>query len=199
MAIQFFNGPLIYNKLRDENNRFRKLLQDGKGDSEIVEQLYLAAVNRKPNDTELAASLQHIATKDQQIAAKNAELSTGIAGMNQQVTEVRAGFENKLREQKLGTVPEALRADLIAALAVEEGKRSEVQKYLATKLGPLVAVSVEEVTAALDDTAKKQIADSQAKIAELEKQKQQPGARRVEALEDVCWALLNTNEFLFQH
>ena len=26
MAIQFFNGPLIYNKLRDGNNRFRKLM-----------------------------------------------------------------------------------------------------------------------------------------------------------------------------
>jgi len=22
---------------------------------------------------------------------------------------------------------------------------------------------------------------------------------RVEALEDICWAILNTNEFLFQH
>jgi hypothetical protein len=199
MAIQFFNGPLIYNKLRDENNRFRKLVNDGKSDPEIVKQLYLAAVNRQPNENELSASLQHIATKDQQIAARNAELATGIAGMNQQIATVRAGFENKLREQKLGTVPEVLRGDLVAALAVEDGKRTEVQKYLAEKLGPMVAVTADEVTAALDDAAKKQIADAQTKIAELDKQKQQPGARRVEALEDVCWALLNTNEFLFQH
>ena len=41
MAIQFFNGPLIYNKLRDENNRFRQLVKNGKLDPEIVEQLYL--------------------------------------------------------------------------------------------------------------------------------------------------------------
>jgi hypothetical protein len=43
------------------------------------------------------------------------------------------------------------------------------------------------------------VADSTAQIAKLEKQKQAPGSRRIEALEDVCWALLNTNEFLFQH
>jgi hypothetical protein len=43
------------------------------------------------------------------------------------------------------------------------------------------------------------VADSTAQIAKLEKQKQAPPSRRIEALEDVCWALLNTNEFLFQH
>jgi len=50
-----------------------------------------------------------------------------------------------------------------------------------------------------DEAARKMVADSTAQIAKLEKQKQAPGSRRIEALEDVCWALLNTNEFLFQH
>lgn len=199
MAIQFFNGPLIYNKLRDENNRFRLLVKAGKPDPEIVEQLYLAAVNRKPTGNEIAASLQHIRSKDQQIAAKNAELETQLAAANQQVTALRAPFEAKLREQKLAAIPEALRADVKAALSIAEGQRNEVQKYLTGKLGPLVAVSADEVTNALDEAAKKQVAETQAKIAELAKQKQAPGARRIEALEDVCWALLNTNEFLFQH
>ena len=43
MAIQFFNGPLIYNKLRDENNRFRKLMKAEKTDSDIIANLHLAA------------------------------------------------------------------------------------------------------------------------------------------------------------
>jgi hypothetical protein len=43
------------------------------------------------------------------------------------------------------------------------------------------------------------LTETQTKIVELEKQKLAPGARRIEALEDVCWAVLNTNEFLFQH
>ena len=48
MAIQLFNGPLIYGKLRDANNRFRKLLAAGKPNDEIITELYLAAVCRKP-------------------------------------------------------------------------------------------------------------------------------------------------------
>jgi hypothetical protein len=112
---------------------------------------------------------------------------------------MRLTFEVKLFDAKLQAIPESLRTDVKAALATEEGKRNEVQKYLVAKLGASLSVSADEVTNALDEAAKKMVADSTTQIAELEKQKQAPGSRRIEALEDVCWALLNTNEFLFQH
>jgi hypothetical protein len=69
MAIQFFNGPLIHGKLRDENNRFRKLLAAGRSHEEIVGELYLAAVCRPPTEKELEASLRHIAAKQDAIVA----------------------------------------------------------------------------------------------------------------------------------
>ena len=69
MAIQFFNGPLVYGKLRDENNRFRKLIAENKTDEQIVTVLYLAAVCRKPTDKELEASLAHIKSKEDRVAA----------------------------------------------------------------------------------------------------------------------------------
>jgi hypothetical protein len=69
MAIQFFNGPLIYGKLRDTNNRFRKAMAAGKPNEEIITELYLAAVCRKPTPKELEASLAHIAAKGDQIVA----------------------------------------------------------------------------------------------------------------------------------
>ncbi|HRX82965.1 MAG TPA: hypothetical protein P5307_28055, partial [Pirellulaceae bacterium] len=122
-----------------------------------------------------------------------------IVAMNKAIADMRRTFEVKLFDTKLQAIPETLRADVKAALAAEEGKRSEVQKYLVEKLGASLAVSADEVTNALDEEAKKMVADSTAQIAELEKQKQALGSRRIEALEDVCWALLNTNEFLFQH
>jgi hypothetical protein len=69
MAIQFFNGPLVYGKLRDENNRFRKLIAEGKTDEEIVTQLYLAAVCRSPSEKEMEASIAHLKSKEDRVAA----------------------------------------------------------------------------------------------------------------------------------
>lgn len=69
MAIQFFNGPLIYNKLKNESNSFRKSLTDGKDDTQIVTLLYNLAVCRNPSETELKASLDHIASKENRVEA----------------------------------------------------------------------------------------------------------------------------------
>jgi hypothetical protein len=69
MAIQFFNGPLIYGKLRDANNRFRKMMAAGRSHEEIICELYLAAVCRAPSGKELEASLAHIAAKQDDFVA----------------------------------------------------------------------------------------------------------------------------------
>ncbi|MDP6556952.1 MAG: DUF1549 domain-containing protein [Pirellulaceae bacterium] len=199
MAIQFFNGPLIYNKLRDENNRFRVLVKESKPDDDIIKQLHLAAVNRLPTEMEIAASREHIAAKDEQIAKDNAEIKIKVAKLNLGIAAKHAAARGKLVDEKLVAIPESLRADLKSALAVDAGKRNEVQEYLVQKLGASVAVSDEEVTKSLDEATTKEIADAQAQVAELEKGVQSPGGRRIEALEDICWAILNTNEFLFQH
>jgi len=69
MAIQFFNGPVIYQKLRDPNNRFRRLLAVGRAPEAILDELYLAAVCRMPTAEERAAALAHLASKDDPAAA----------------------------------------------------------------------------------------------------------------------------------
>ena len=199
MAIQFFNGPLIYNKLRDDGNRFRKLMKSEKSDNEIITMLHLAAVNRAPTEKELQASLQHIASKDGESAKKNMELEAKIAGVAKQVQDVRNPAYEKLLDAKLESVPEPLRADAKVAVQTEEGKRSEVQKYLIAKFGKNLVVSDEDVVKALDDATKKKLEALKKELAELPKQKLPPGSDRIMALEDICWAILNTNEFLFQH
>ena len=199
MAIQFFNGPLIYNKLRDDGNRFRKLMKSEKSDNEIITMLHLAAVNRAPTEKELQASLQHIASKDGESAKKNMELEAKIAGVAKQVQDVRNPAYEKLLDAKLESVPEPLRADSKVAVQTEEGKRSEVQKYLIAKFGKNLVVSDEDVVKALDDATKKKLEALKKELAELPKQKLPPGSDRIMALEDICWAILNTNEFLFQH
>jgi len=199
MAIQFFNGPLIYNKLRDENNRFRLLLKANQTDDEIIKQLHLAAVNRLPTEKEIAASKNHIAAKDVLIAKDNAEIKTKVAKLNEGIAATHAVARGKLVDKKLVAIPEPLRADLKSSLALDAGKRNEVQKYLFEKLGASVAVSDEEVTKSLDEAATKEIAAAKTQVAELQKGVRSPGGRHIEALEDICWAILNTNEFLFQH
>ena len=69
MAIQFFNGPLIYNKLKSETNSFRRSMTDGKDNSQIITLLYNLAVCRNPSETELKASLDHIASKEDRVEA----------------------------------------------------------------------------------------------------------------------------------
>jgi len=69
MAIQFFNGPLIYEKLKNENNRFRRLLKANASDQDIIRELYLAAVCRTPTPAELEASLKHLAGKPDRVVA----------------------------------------------------------------------------------------------------------------------------------
>lgn len=199
MAIQFFNGPLIYNKLRDGNNRFRKLMAATKSDEEVITQLHLAAVNRRPTDVELQSCLQHLQAKVAEAPQHNAAVDAEIAELQAQVRQLKEAVRTRLMTGKLAAVPEVLRDDTQKALVTPEEKRSEVDKYLLGKFAEALAVKAEEVTKALSDEDKKTLESVNKQIAELPKKKWKPGDERVIAFEDICWAILNTNEFLFQH
>ena len=61
-ALQMINGPVVHNKLRDANGRIAKLAAaKDKPDDEIITDLYLAALSRKPAAVELDAAKKHIA------------------------------------------------------------------------------------------------------------------------------------------
>ena len=63
MAIELFNGPMIYERLRDANNRFRKSLAAGVTLEDTVRELYLAALCRQPSEAELATAVEHSKTR----------------------------------------------------------------------------------------------------------------------------------------
>ncbi|MDP6443576.1 MAG: DUF1549 domain-containing protein [Pirellulaceae bacterium] len=200
MAIQFFNGPLIYNKLRADANRFRTMMATDKTpDEDIIRVLHLASVCRAPTEAELSASMKHIAAKAVEIVEENKRIE-------QQLVEVKAASDKtrnevlaKLLDAKLAAIPEAIRADTKTAVLTAADKRNPVQKYLVEKLGASVVVPAEEVTKNLSEEQKKALEANTKKLAELAKQKKTPVDSRIIALEDICWALLNTNEFLFNH
>jgi Protein of unknown function (DUF1553)/Protein of unknown function (DUF1549) len=60
-ALQLINGPTINDKLRNPNNRLGKLLAEKKGDREILDALYVAALSRPATDAERAPALSHVA------------------------------------------------------------------------------------------------------------------------------------------
>ena len=68
-ALQLFNGELIHGKLKNESNRFRKLIAAEVSNEEIVKQLYLAALCRLPEDSELANATEYLTQKEDRSAA----------------------------------------------------------------------------------------------------------------------------------
>lgn len=62
-VIELVNGTMIQQKLSNKQNRFHRLLGEGRSADEVIDQLYRAAVCRPPTDAELASAVQHVAAK----------------------------------------------------------------------------------------------------------------------------------------
>ena len=61
-ALQMINGPTVHNKLRADTGRVATMIAAGKGDDEIINTIYLAAVSRAPSSGELQTAKAHIAS-----------------------------------------------------------------------------------------------------------------------------------------
>ncbi len=59
-ALQMMTGPLMTKAVADPDNRLGKLLKAGKSNADIVEELFLAALTRPPNDRERSAIVARI-------------------------------------------------------------------------------------------------------------------------------------------
>ncbi|MDW7995265.1 MAG: DUF1553 domain-containing protein [Gemmatales bacterium] len=59
-ALQLINGPTIHQKLREPNNRLGQLLAQNLLPEQILEELYLSTLSRRPETAEVQAALQHV-------------------------------------------------------------------------------------------------------------------------------------------
>jgi hypothetical protein len=96
----------------------------------------------------------------------NTELDQQVAALQGQIDAVRRTCGERLKEVKLATLPEPIRADIKAAFEAEAEQRNEVQRYLTEKFPTLLKVSAEEITAALTQEEKGTIAGLQQQIAD---------------------------------
>jgi hypothetical protein len=101
------------------------------------------------------------------ILRHNGEIDRKVAELNGQIAAVRRPHEKKLFETKLAALPEAIRADTAAALQTPADKRNSVQKYLAEKLGPSLAVSPEEVSRSLSEAERGEVEARGREVAAL--------------------------------
>ena len=64
-ALQLIGGATVNGKLRDDAGRMASLAKSGKAPEQITRDLYLVALSREPNASELAAATKHLnAAKD---------------------------------------------------------------------------------------------------------------------------------------
>ena len=68
-ALQLYNGRLLDRRLKDGNNRFRRALASGKPDAAVIDELYLAALSRRPTDAERKIITDHLTTSKGRDAA----------------------------------------------------------------------------------------------------------------------------------
>lgn len=52
------NGPIVADAIRDPNNRLNQIVASEKDDGKVVEEIYLAVLNRKPTASERAAGIK---------------------------------------------------------------------------------------------------------------------------------------------
>lgn len=81
----------------------------------------------------------------ERIDAHNRTVDDELKRLRARQAEIGEPYRSSILEGKLAEVPEAIRADLRDAVGALPKDRTEVQKYLVTKLGPLVEVSDAQV------------------------------------------------------
>ena len=110
-----------------------------------------------------------------EINKHNAEIDRQVGEVQKQVDSIRRGYELKLREPKLLTIAEPIRADLQVALDRPTEKRDAVQKYLVAKLGKLVKVEPAAIDEALNPTDRQTLQQRTNQIAELKGKRRSHG------------------------
>jgi hypothetical protein len=109
------------------------------------------------------------------IQKHNSEIDRSVGEVQQQIAMIRRGCELKLRDEKLQSIPEPVRADLKAALDLPADKQDAVQKYLVEKLGPLVKVEPAAIDAALTEAERESLKQLNGRIADLNSKKHSHG------------------------
>ena len=119
----------------------------------------------------------------EQFAARNAEIDAELEKLTKQIADFRSHVVQRLRDEKLKSLPVAVRVDAAAAWATPEGKRSAAQQKLIAKFAPQLKITAAAIDRALEAQAGADVAQARARIAELRSERHEPG--QIQSLWDV--------------
>jgi hypothetical protein len=117
------------------------------------------------------------------IDAHNKKLDEPIAELKKQLAALRKPYESRLLDDKLKTVPDAIRTDVKNAIETPADKRDEVQKYLFTKFNAELKIAPKDTEKLLSPEDKAAIAKLDTDVAALETRKTK--LEKIQAMWDV--------------
>lgn len=123
------------------------------------------------------------AAEKAEVDRHNAALDRQVAEKNGRIDAVRRPYRERLLDKKLATLPEPIRKDIRRALETPAEKRTEIEKYLASKFEGLLKISPEEVASALNKDDKAALDAITAEIAALNAGRHRYG--KIQALYDL--------------
>lgn len=95
-VLSLVTGPVINDALKDPANRITKIVTAEKDDAKVVEELYLAILNRRPNEKEIAIGVEALRGNDEEFAKLNTERQRrldAIAAYEKNLPALVAQFE----------------------------------------------------------------------------------------------------------
>lgn len=103
------------------------------------------------------------------VAAHNALLDEKVVAVRKPLSALFENLKQTHRKSVMDALPEQIRSDVDTALSTEEGKRSEIQKYLAEKFSPAIAFDEKAAEKDKDYAALKKKVDEDVKSLNAEK------------------------------
>ncbi|MDA1052921.1 MAG: DUF1553 domain-containing protein [Planctomycetota bacterium] len=130
--------------------------------------------------------LFHVSKAEQaEIERKKAETTATLSKLLQQFETIRAPYQNRLREEKLGQISEPIRADVKTAIETAAKQRNKDQQELASKYEKQLTVTDAEIDAALNESDRQACDDLREQIRAVESHLTTLRIDQVQALWDV--------------
>ena len=95
-VLSFLTGPVLNDAIKDPNNRIAKIVAAEKDDARVVEEIYLAILNRRPNAKELEIGVGALQGNDDEFArqlAENKKRADAVAAYERTLPQLVAQFE----------------------------------------------------------------------------------------------------------